>query len=252
MSISNPGQELLLTRWQELLEQIEELLPLDEDEDEEPPCNKVNVIFDRIHVSDSQNDGFFGEPGPNAEWSVDLQVNGRVMNWYSDQVQDNTQFYLGHNAEVDLADPRTSEIRVDVSGVEDDSTSGDDVLPRASKTHGSKTNWGIGRSHSVHGSNGTFTYTIDYRIECLYTRTSAISKAQAVDTVKSRLQSTGMDVEQLDDDDALTIFMDRAEREGYELKSSDSETLVFEGPDSIKGVADEAFAEGDQFDNDDS
>lgn len=250
MSISNSGHELVFTRWQRIMELLEKLTDDDEDDDEEPPCNKVNVIFDRIHVSDSQNDGFFGEPGPRAEWSVDLQVNGRVKNWYSDQVQDNTQFHLGYNLEVDLADPRTSEVRVDVSGVEEDSTSANDVLPQASQTHGSKTNWGIGRSHSIHGSNGTFSYTIDYRIECLYTRTSAISKAKAVDTVKSRLESTGMDVEHLDDDDALTIFMDRAEREGYELKSADGESLIFEGPDSIRGAMDEAFTEGDRFDTD--
>jgi hypothetical protein len=230
----------------ELLVMVRELLNEEEEEEEkEPSCNKVNVVFDQIHVSNSQNDGFFGEPGPKAEWSVDFQVNGKRESWYSDQVQDNTQFHVGKDIGVDLADPRTSEIKVGVSGYEEDSSSANDSLPTSNDTHGSNTDWGIGQSFSIHGSNSTFAYTVDYRIECLYTRTSALSQTRAITAVESRLESAGVNVDDLDDDEVLTMFMDRARRDGYELKSSDNGRMIFEGPDSIREVVDEAFVERD-------
>jgi len=228
----------------DLLETVRDLMDGDqEDEQKAPQCNKVEIIIDQIRVSDSQNDGFFGEPGPYAEWSVDFQVNGKVRNWTSDQVQDGTQFHVGYNIGVNLADPRTSEVKMDISGVETDPTSANDQLPQASARHGKKTNWGIGRSHSIQGDDGTFTYTVDYRIECLYTRTSALSKDKAIRAVRKRLASSGVEPEDMDEDELLTVFMDRARRDGYTLQSTDEGVMYWEGPGSIENVVKEAFPE---------
>lgn len=214
----------------------------DESSDEEPPCGKVNVVFDRIRITGSQTPGFFGEPGPKAEWSVDIQVNGTVKNWYSDQVKDNTDFHLGHNFRVDLDDPSTSEIRVYVSGQEEDPSSPNEQLPVAQATHGPKDDYGIGKSFTTAGSKGPFKYTVEYRIECLYTQTSALSMDRATDTVRSMAESRTVSADggQLREDDCLTTFLNVAANRGYELQGTDGKMLLFEGPGDVREVM-EAF-----------
>lgn len=215
-------------------------------ETEDPPCGKVNVIFDRIRVSGSQNPGFFGEPGPRAEWSVDLQVNGTVKSWYSDQVKDNTDFHLGHNFRVDLDDPSTSEIRVYVSGQEEDPSSPHDQLPVARGTHGPNDDYGIGKSFTASGSKGPFAYTVEYRVECLHTQTSALSVDRAADTVRnmSGSETVSADGGRPRDDDCLTTFLNVASTRGYELQGSDGTMLLFRGPGDVREVIDAFGGEG--------
>jgi hypothetical protein len=133
------------------------------------PCVQAKVRFDSVHVVRAEDFSFFGEPGANAEWYLTMRADaggaGGQYTWVNEYVKDNKDYTIGHDVFVGLPNENAS-ITVRASGYEQDDTSANDDLPPAEYTHTSISNWSIGATGKLYGSNEDMEYELYYTITC--------------------------------------------------------------------------------------
>lgn len=139
-----------------------------------PVLNTVQVRFRRIVVSKISD--------PGSEVELKLTVNGQSETWVNDDLPIGiTSINRTIVADVGAG----SSLRIAVSGIEKDVTSGDDVLPAFTRTFGADQNFGEG-SHRVQVGNSHMTYAMEFEIRRLIGVTTTLAGTATLTTSNSR------------------------------------------------------------------
>jgi len=199
---------------------------------------KVNI--DSVYIKKSECYGFWDEPGSSAEWKLLITVNGQTIVWESDGIQDNQTYYINRDLYVDIANNNTN-IVVQTSGVEKDTSSADDTLPSGSYTHGNADNWGIGATRKVTASSECFDYTVYYTVTCLTTGLSTIDRPTALQATRAWAAVAGVNLPP-SDPEVIEFYANRvAKRRGLNLAHYTPQELVFNGAENIRTVTTQLF-----------
>lgn len=121
------------------------------------------VTIQKLLVRKSETHGFAGEPGGSAEWDVRFTVAGQSYRNRYDGVRDGSVVTVNKSFLVDLGP--LENLRVEVTGMEIDDTSENDVFPAIEHIITPATNWKEGQTFTVAaGSHQDFDYSVVFDV----------------------------------------------------------------------------------------
>lgn len=182
-----------------------------------PTITKANVTIRSIHVHDSSANST-AEPGVSAEWFMTFNVNGKTAKWSHEEVRDDSIYGVGRDfTNIDLrVDPA---INIRVSGLEQDDSSADDVLPMLMLTVHPAEDLPLGGTRwasSPDSAEGT--YSIEYTIVPFVARdTTEVDLNQAREYVGVYRAGTGPHAMYAADWKTFTAAWDKFSKSGLRL-----------------------------------
>jgi hypothetical protein len=124
------------------------------------------VILDSLVCHQASAD-VTSEPGSEDEWSMVFTVDGQSQSWRNEHIRTNQTYSLGLTFLVGLDpdNPKKKSVRLGASGVEEDDTSANDVMPKAEEHLNPANDWQIGGSFSFSAADTEYSYEVLYRVE---------------------------------------------------------------------------------------
>ena len=140
-------------------------------------CKKYQVTFVSIDVSKA-SDGFLDH---SLEAEFNFSVNHEAKKWKKDFGKGLTNIGVSIIADVPS---EQSQLLIQVSGKEKDLIK-DDNLAGFSRSHGQAENWGMG-AQSASASNGSISYTMNYKIECAPETAASVPREAMIDMIRKQ------------------------------------------------------------------
>jgi Bacterial tandem repeat domain 1 len=130
-----------------------------------PSVTKLKIKLQTLHCHLASAD-VSSEPGTEDEWRMTFTVDGQPHTWREEHVRTGQDYHLGfvYTVDVDPNHPHKT-IQLSATGVEEDSTSANDIMPSAEDTIDPKDEWQIGNVYSFSGSNSEYAYEIFYEVK---------------------------------------------------------------------------------------
>ncbi len=197
-------------------------------------CDRYRVSIVSMNVT-AIDDGFLGG---DLEATFTFVVNGQARTWVNEDL-DRGVHNIGITFFVDVPTD-TSTITLEVSGVEDDPVS-DDQLAGFTHVWGQAQNWGAG-AQSGSASDSNITYSLNYEITCARETAVAVSRATlmayAEERVKTRNQAKAASASTL-----LSWSLDRFRREGWEVIQATEDQFVLKGFGTFPLIVEQKYGE---------